>query len=208
MATDDWFRNESWNPNVEEVFFGRLAKSRSQRDQYLVIQALTLASAEPAVALRLVDLYFESKRRPFEDVRALMARAKAYQSMGSLQDAIEALKQALEVERQKPNHKTTAYVDYPYLVATNRLASEYPDAKSILFERVRDVMFPLDKFKWNASLAIIEHESNNPDQARKHARAALEAAGTTKSGFRFHRRLGLVGNNHPPTIAILEKIGT
>lgn len=82
--TDGWYRNERWNPAVQQDFFNRLSRSRTQRDQYLVIQALTIAEAEPEVALRLVELYFETKRSVFEDLRALLASAKAYKSLGSV----------------------------------------------------------------------------------------------------------------------------
>jgi len=76
MATV-WFRQETWDEGIEQDFLARLSRSRSQRDQYLVIQALTIAKTFPSVALRLADHYFETKKDNFEDVRALSTKADA-----------------------------------------------------------------------------------------------------------------------------------
>ena len=56
MAATDWFRNTDWNAENEKAFFEKLARSRTQRDQYLVIQALTLSKSHPQAALQLIDL--------------------------------------------------------------------------------------------------------------------------------------------------------
>ena len=75
MSSDDWYRNEDWNESIEEHFYSKLKRARSQRDQYLVIQALTLADNHPKVTLRLVSEYFESRKDQFDDVRAACWRA-------------------------------------------------------------------------------------------------------------------------------------
>ncbi|MBW8370693.1 MAG: hypothetical protein K0M66_06950 [Thiobacillus sp.] len=205
MATD-WFRQETWNEKAEQDFFSRLSRARSQRDQYLVIQALTIVKSAPNVALRLVDLYFESKKDNFENVRALSAKADAHLVLGQTELAIEAMKNILAIERERPNHKTTKYVDYPFLVATKRIVSEYGDALSILEERKSDLMFPLDKFKWHAAKSLIHHALREMDNSKMHAALALEAAQAKMSGFRYHQDLGLVGEEHKNTVAALREI--
>lgn len=86
MATD-WFRQETWDEKIEQDFLARLSRSPSQRDQYLVIQVLTIAKTFPAVALRLADIYFETKKDNFDDVRAFAIRcnkgpgSKIFQSL-------------------------------------------------------------------------------------------------------------------------------
>jgi len=42
MTATDWFRNREWNAEIEKDFLAQLARSRTQSDQYLVIQALTI----------------------------------------------------------------------------------------------------------------------------------------------------------------------
>lgn len=205
MATD-WFRQETWDERIEQDFLARLSRSRSQRDQYLVIQALTIAKTFPAVALRLADHYFETKKDNFEDVRALSAKADAYLALGQTELAIEAMKGILAIERERPNHKTTKYVDYPFLVATQRISSEYHDALLVLDERENDLMFPLDKFKWHAAKSLIHHALRKPIESKKHAALALEAAQARTSGFRYHQDLGLVGEAYKDTVVALREI--
>ena len=78
MSSEDWYRNENWNASIEEHFYSKLKRTRTQRDQYLVIQALTLADTYPEVSLRLVNEYFESRKDQFDDIRALLAKANEY----------------------------------------------------------------------------------------------------------------------------------
>lgn len=204
--TTDWFRQESWDERTEQEFFARLSRSRSQRDQYLVIQALTLAKAFPAVALRLADLYFNTKRGNFEDVRALSVKADAYLALDQSGLAIEAMKGILAIERAQPNYKTTRYVDYPFLVATQHISSEYHDALAVLEERKSDLAFPLEKFKWHASKSFIHQALCNTTDSKKHAALALQAAQTNTSGFRYHQDLGLVGDAYTRIIFELKDI--
>jgi hypothetical protein len=206
MADSDWFRNKDWSAAIEQEFFAKLGRSRTQRDQYLVIQALTLAPTHANVALRLIDLYFSTKKSNFEDVRALSARATAYRSMKDLTQVFVAMKEILAIERERPQQKTTTYVDYPYLVASAGIESEYSGALEVLQERVGDLMFPIDVFKWRAAYSIIAFAQHNIEVAKHHAGVALDAAQIKKSGFRFHQSLGLVGNEYKTTVSNLRKI--
>ncbi len=205
MATD-WFRQAAWDEKTEQEFFARLSRTRSQRDQYLVIQALTIAKTVPSVALRLADRYFETKKGNFEDVRALSAKSDAYLALGKTELAIGAMKDILAIERARPNHKTTKYVDYPFLVATQRISSEYHDALEVLNERESDLMFPLDKFKWHAAKSLILHALRKVSDSKVHAALALAAAQAKMSGFRYHQNLGLVGEAYKDTILALREI--
>lgn len=206
MAKDDWYRNTSWTDGIERQFFDRLSRARSQRDQHLVIQALTLAEHRPEVALRLVDIYFKTRKVDFDDVRALVAKAAAQMEMGALNSAVETYKLILEVETAKPGMKTTAYLDYPWLVATARLKSEYHEALRVLEDRRSDVAFPIGRFKWNAARALILSNLGQQHVARESALAALEASQESASEFRHHRRLGLVGGRYEAIFRTLKQI--
>jgi hypothetical protein len=63
VSSGDWYRNKDWNESIEENFYSKLKRARTQRDQYLVIQALTLADKHPDVTIRLVCVNFESRKR-------------------------------------------------------------------------------------------------------------------------------------------------
>lgn len=201
MAAIDWYRNKGWSEEIEKGFFEKLKRARSQRDQYLVIQALTLVKHRPDVSLRLVDMYFDSRRDDFEDMRALLARAEAYLEQDNIDKAMAAFRSVLAREEEFPNHLSGTYVNYPYIVATRGIKSEYENALNVLKKHVDRLAFPLDIFKWYATKALIEND-------RKSALRALEAAEVKYSGFRFHQNVGLVGIEHADTIKQLCKIST
>ena len=201
VSSDDWYRNEDWNETIEEHFYSKLKRARTQRDQYLVIQALTLADKHPKVSLRLVDEYFESRKEQFDDVRALLAKANAFIKLDDRERCVATYKEILQREREFPNHQTGAYLDYPYLVATQKIEGEFDNALEVLNENIDRLTFPLDYYKWHASKAII---CNDGLEAKK----ALDVAKVKRSGFRFHQDVGLVGKEHQETIKQLCKIST
>jgi len=201
MSLDDWYRNKEWNEDIESNFFAKLKRAKSQRDQYLVIQALTLTDMHPKVSLRLVDKYFGSREDKFDDVRALLARAQSYLTLDEIDDAMEAFRAVLEREAEFPNYQSGTYVDYPYIVATRSIEKEYDNAINVLNKNVERLAFPLDYFKWHAAKALIRNDGNE-------ASKALDAAQVKKSGFRFHQNVGIVGKEYEKTIKQLCKIST
>jgi len=201
MATTDWYRNKKWNEEIEAAFFTKLNRARSQRDQYLVIQALTLVKYHPEVSLRLVDHYFDIRKDDFDDMRALLARAEAYLELEKISEAMAAYREVLAREEEFPNHQSGTYVDYPYIVATRGIESEYENAINVLEQHVNRLTFPLDNFKWHAAKALIKNDGVS-------ASRALEAAEVKRSGFRFHQNVGLVGKEHADTIKKLCRIST
>lgn len=199
MTEVDWYRNIEWNDEIEAHFYAKLNRSRSQKYQYLVIQALILAERFPEVSLRLVKEYFETRVDNFEDVRALLAKANAYLALTNFKESVNTYKTILVSEKVTPNIQTSAYLDYPFLVATQKMTLEFPEAQDVLNEHFSRLTFPLDYFKWHASKALI---NNDADEAIK----ALDAAKIKRSGFRFHQDVGLVGEEYKKTIKQLCNI--
>lgn len=78
-AKEEWFRNTKWDASIAEVFFAKLERARSQRDQYLAIQATALVRSHPKTALDLTDMFLQERRSnsSLELLRALEARAEA-----------------------------------------------------------------------------------------------------------------------------------
>jgi hypothetical protein len=206
MTSKDWYRQTSWSTEVATEFFSKLGRARSQRDQYLVIQALTLASTHPKASLDLIDQYFATKGSDFENLRATCARAEAYRAQGNLADALLSMKHALEIERARPSQKSGAFVEYPYLVATKGFREHYEAALSTLEERSKDLAFPVQRFMWHAAMSLIHAALEQKEMAQEHAGLALDAAQVKKSGFRFHQPLGLVGKEHEATVERLRTI--
>jgi len=81
VSVDDWYRNEAWNPDIEKAFFEKLSRARSQRDQYLAIQAIELAPHLPHAALKLVDHYFETRKSDSDYLQVLLAKVFAYEAL-------------------------------------------------------------------------------------------------------------------------------
>lgn len=206
MSEEDWYRNKEWNHRIESAFLAKLSRARSQRDQYLAIQALTIAPHQPHVALRLTDLYFDTRKSDFDDVRALLARAKAYRYLNDMSEAAKAYKAVLSQESKFPNHKTRTYVELPYLIASRELSTEYAFALTVLAQGLGSVAVPIDRFMWHASRALISSAQGDDPDAQEHAREALDAAQVKKSGFRYHQNTGLVGNEHQAVIKRLVKL--
>jgi len=191
MARDDWFRQTDWNTEIESAFFEKLRRARDKQ-QYLRIQASTIAGRKPRVALRLLDEYFTLGDH-FDVAQAHVDRASAYLALNEIESAIGALEAALAREEKYPRLLTIAYLDLPFLIASHRIQSRYKQALELL-ERYRSrLTFPVDHFRWHAAYALILSAQADMSDARQHAQLALAAAVKDHSGFRYHASVGLVG---------------
>jgi len=190
VSRDDWFRNTSWSPEIEEAFFKKLARARD-KSQYLRIQASTLAPHCPEVALRLLDRYFALGEH-FDVAQAHVDRATAHVRLNQIDSAILAYEAALAREASHPNLKTLAYLELPILIAKRRLSQHYDRALALLEANKHEPKFPADRFRWNSALALIRSEQGDRGTAREAARRALAASSESYSGFRNHPTVGLV----------------
>jgi tetratricopeptide (TPR) repeat protein len=192
----DWFRNDTWNPEVESGFDAKLSRARN-KTQYLRIQAGHLSSAQPEVALGLIDRYFELGG----DINigsAHVIRAMAYVSMGKIDDAVSAYEDALAREREFPNLRTRTFIDLPKLIADFRLEESYQRALEILENSKTELTFPVDRYIWAGAKALILNELGQTAEAQILAKNALSAASTTDFGFRYHPQVGLVKSTEDP----------
>src|ERR1700751_4420690 len=114
-AREDWYRNRTWTPEIETEFFKKLGRSR-QKAQYLKIQATCLAKTHPETALMLLEKFFALKE-DFFLADALVASSEACLSLGRTEDAVAALKKAMNREREFPNYRSSAWFDFVLLVA-------------------------------------------------------------------------------------------
>ena len=84
----EWFRNTTWNASIERAFDDKLRRAR-RKEQYLRIQACTLARLHPDVALKLLDRYF-ALPNDFDHAQAHVDRATAYLALGRVAEALTA----------------------------------------------------------------------------------------------------------------------
>lgn len=194
MARDDWFRNTEWNNDIEAAFFTRLKRARD-RSQYLRIQACTLATTYPHIALRLLDQYFAMGDN-FDAAQAYVDRGAAYLSLGQVEDALVSYEAALDVEARRPNSLTQAYLNLPFVVAIQGIVARYEQALDLLDQHRSRLTFPVDHFRWHTSHALISSAVGLTEEARTQARLAITAAEKDHSGFRYHASVGLVGDSY------------
>lgn len=190
-----WFRNTSWNAGVESAFMEKLGRARSQRDQYLAIQTLTIAPHDGDAALRLAEFFFASRKDTFQDVRVLDAIAVAHLTLGDLPACLKAYRRAIS---QKHSDGRSAWpseglLEFPYLVATHRVRQEYDTALAFLEQAGDEGIVPLTHFKSHAAKALILADTGLRSEAKVHAKRALEFAKLKTSGLPSHAKLGLVG---------------
>lgn len=194
MSRDDWFRNTDWDSAIEAAFFARLNRARDKQ-QPLRIQAHTLAKRHPQAALRLLDEYFKIGEG-FDCAQAHVDRASAYEASGEFVNAVKSYEAALAREAAHPNVKTQAYIDLPFLIASQAMARSYGRALQVLEEHQSRLTFPLEHFRWHAAYAFIAAAGGLSNVAREHAQAALDAASRDQSGFRNHPDIGVVGSDY------------
>jgi tetratricopeptide (TPR) repeat protein len=153
MGRDGWFRNTSWDEDIETAFFKKLSRARDKA-QYLRIQASCLASIQPKVALRLLDRYFALGEH-FDHAQAHVERANAYAALGDIDAAIISYDSALTREKAYPSLLTSAYLDLPSLIVAKQRREIYDRAIHVLTENKGRPAFPFERYRWHGLLAIL-----------------------------------------------------
>lgn len=204
MNTNEWFRNDSWNEEVAALFELKLRRAR-RKEQYLRIQACTLAKSHPAIAHELLDRYFELPDN-FDHAQAHVDRATAFLAEGKNREAMQAYEAALAREAAFPNLLTQAWIELPYLIASSEIHASYERAVEVLEQQKNRQMFPVDRFKWNAACALISSAQGEGATARQFAEAALSAAREGTSGLRYHPTIGLVSASQSEVEARLQRL--
>lgn len=204
MTRHDWYRNVEWSAKVSAEFEAKLARAR-RKEQYLRIQACTLAAIHPNVAHSLLDRYF-SLPDQFDAAQAHVDRATAFLAQGKVEEALLAYERALTREAEFPNTKTQAYINLPFEIATRMLRERFTRALEVLEAHKSRLMFAIDYFKWNSAHAIIASELRYGGDPRLYAKAAIEAAERDHSGFRYHPEVGLNGGSLSEVYKRMERL--
>jgi tetratricopeptide (TPR) repeat protein len=202
MSDGDWFRNRTWNASVAAEFEAKLKRAR-RKEQYLRIQASTIAESHPEVALRLLGRFFALPDQ-FDAAQAHVDRATAYLAQGRIPEAVASFESALSRESEFPKVLTQAFIDLPFLIATRGIREHYDRALQLLSQHRARLMFPVDRFKWNAAHALIANHRGEPFQ--EFSRTALAATQTEQSGFTYHPRVGLVGASLAETVRQMRRL--
>ncbi|MEE9393218.1 MAG: hypothetical protein V3W41_12000 [Planctomycetota bacterium] len=101
--------------------------------------------------------------------------------------------------------KPLVTIEFPFFVATTPLLSWHARALEILDNHDYELMFAVDRFRWQVSRAIISAESENPGIAKSHALKAIGEAEKSTSRIRNHPSVGLVGSKYEDVIAAMKR---
>lgn len=194
----DWYRRKTWTKTDEEEFFAKLGRARKDgRAQYLKIQAIELAYTKNKQLLKVAEallnkMLIEYPEDNFNKGSALHTLGDIYKELGNEKIALDYYKQALDFETIYPNVKTQAYLDYAELSVKTKDISKFEELESILLERQHGLLFPIEKYKVNSLLSIINKQNGRQDKATFYAELAEQNANAETSGLRYHKNLGIV----------------
>ncbi len=194
----EWYRRKTWTKTDEEEFFAKLASARKDgRAQYLKIQAIELVETEDQTLLKVAEtllnkMLTEYPDDDFEKGSALHTLGDIYKLNDNYELAIDFYKQALDFETICPSVVTQAYLDYSELVIKTGKENLFEQLEKLLLDRYSELTFPIEKYKVNSILSIINANKGRPEQAMKYADIAEQFATAETSGFRYHKYLGIV----------------
>ena len=194
----DWYRRKTWTKIDEQEFFSKLSRARKDgRAQYLKIQAIELVETEDKNLLKVAEallnkMLTEYPDNDFEKGSALHTLGDIYKLKGNYQLAMDFYKQALDFETIYPNVITQAYLDYSELVIKTGKENLFDELEKLLSDRYSELTFPIEKYKVNSILSIINANKDRQEQAQKYADLAEQFATVETSGFRYHKYLGIV----------------
>jgi tetratricopeptide (TPR) repeat protein len=202
MGREDWYRNSTWSPEDQAAFHARLKRSRGSfhKSQYLRIQALYLAKAGNHLAsLELLDQLLREHPDPSQLSTAYLQRAESLLALGRLEEAVVEFRNSLQAEKDHPGVQTGTWIEFPWHIAVMGLEHLYDEALSLIDRsRLGDgLIFPVLRFRYSASLALIAGARGERSAARMFAEEALKSANANHSGFRYHPDFGLVGEVDP-----------
>lgn len=208
----DWYRKKEWTPEASREFERQLSRSRSQKSEYLRIQALTLAdSLNEESANSAIDLarrFLSLKESGVGVAQMHAAIAKAYSTLGNAPEAIKEYKEALKAELKWPNSRGYHYLDFAWFVVTHEHSSEYEEALLYINsnKQDQDLIFPENQYRYFGALALIAAAQGDMSRAQDMAKNSLSAKTKKRGPFEHLPFLGLVKSDKDKTHARLKDL--
>ena len=129
--SEQWYRNRDWDPQIAAAFEAKIARGRSQKAQHLMIQGQALIARHPDVAIDLLRRSIALENE-FHVNQANCYLAMAHLARGDIDAALAAYLAALEAQLRMPNIRSSAPLDFAFIVAWFGRADHYPAALPIL----------------------------------------------------------------------------
>lgn len=203
MATDDWYRNTTWDSNTEADFEARLKRSRGayNKAQYLRIQASYLLGSSDKdmqqVGVRLMDRLI--KDYPTEEFSTIFGHEQLgdyYFKSGDFEKAEKHFRLVTEhyiAKNTRGGTSATADLKLAETILTANWTKKFDEAYSLCKN------FPLDNLTFNSEkyyyaklTAQVCDRLNKKDEAKDYAMTAIEISKITEHQFSRHKTVGLV----------------
>lgn len=200
MGHQAWYRRTTWTERDRDDFETRFKRSRGagNKAQYLRIQALCLAEVgHHTAAIELLDRMFTEFPDQLQLAWAHSQKADSLAKLGNTEAAILEYRAALQAERDFPNVRTNAWLDFGWFAVENQLTALYTEVMRTL-EEFRDesgLRFPALEYRYCVIRSLIADEWGEKNCARDFAKQALVEASVDNSGLRYHPQVGLVGSD-------------
>ena len=169
--SEQWYRNRDWDAEIAAAFEAKVARGRSQKAQHLMIQGQALIERHPEVAVGLLKRSIALDDN-FHINQANCYLATAHLALCDVDAAMAAYVAALKAQLRMPNIRSSAALDYAFIVAWFARADHYPAALPIL-AAVEPSNFPRADFQALAAHALILADVGRNAEASGKARAAL-----------------------------------
>jgi hypothetical protein len=200
MGRRDWFRSTVWDPQTEQEFLARLARSRSdfKKAQYLRIQGLTLImKGDPA----LIRTGMQLTRRVLDEFPAQRTETAAcwsvlgdaHEKLVEREHAINAYRQAWAMEQTFPHARTRARDQLALLIVKLDLREHAEEAlRAVNWPRAQtdERLFPFIAVQWALVRASIASWKGDHTAAKQFAQQGLAAVSLPPSASPCHPKLG------------------
>ncbi len=188
MSSADWYRNEKWNQKIEESFFSKLKRARSQKTQYLKIQTGYLAESYPDAALRLSDYARKNCPDEFWEQEFCLFESMALFKKGKHEEAIEKAYESVNWCVKKPNTQTEIPYWLSKLILLTERKDDYKKCLDILEELHTDTPFPIIEFYFHGYSALLNNRLGKKEKAKQDALAAIMWANKDKNLLQNKRK--------------------
>lgn len=199
MSSTEWFRRTTWTDADRVDFNARLKRSRgaSSKAQFLRLQALHLAEAgHHDGAIELLDRLLTEFPDSIDIAQGHAQKADSLVRLGQTETAVGEYRAALQRERDFPNVRTNAWLDFGWFVVEKQLTGLYDEVTRVVdeFRDVGGLRFPAMEYRYAAIQAWLADARGEKTQAREFAKTALGEAAEEHSGLRYQSTVGLVGS--------------
>jgi len=187
----EWYRRKTWAEKDETEFFAKLNRARKDnRAQYLKIQAIELIQTKGGRQLRAAEILLNKVLSEYPDNR--IEKSQTLNSLGEIyiiyenfDKALNYFKQALDFEKEYPNVKTTAYLNFSETVVRTGKYDLYDEVENILTKELNNngLFFPVQKYVAFSVLSVIYEHKGDKQKSEIYGKYADENATTETNGL-------------------------